>query len=549
MSLPINIELMNIDKFIGDKQCKPVTTMFIKDPSSDEFHKSGLFSEEIFGQIGSTDRLVTFGYIRLNTHIFHPVIYGHLVRLKALYGEIIAGKSFAKFDYSLNDFITCGEDEQGSGTGYKFFIDNFQKIKFKKNNSITQNDKIDVINKYRDSCIIENCLVMPAGLRDMNIEDGKPASDSINKLYASLLNYAQAMPYTGSDDDIFDGVRFAIQKKVNEIYTFIFDMIEGKYGFFQRKYGSRNLALGTRNVISPADMSGSNPADPKFMKCDEVKLPLFEAAKMYQPLVIYQLKQLFLNEVFHQFADSVSLIDPKTYDLTYQPLSEDEKNKFLTTEGLEKILSLFRDKEFRFNYITVKNEKEESFYLYMVYDEGTDIWYTRSVSELINHFREHHKPFDPKKLRPMTYVEMIYVAVATASIGKCATVTRYPAMEFGSDVPCKAHVISTNPARSVWLRSTDPGAAHEVLFPEYPIINASFIDSTALHPSILKGLNADFDGDTVSVNGVLTKEANEEIYKHLNSVERFVHTNGSLFAKHTDLVALTVFNLSREPVQ
>ena len=59
------------------------------------------------------------------------------------------------------------------------------------------------------------------------------------------------------------------------------------------------------------------------------------------------------------FADKVSLIDPKTYDLVYQPISEEEKNKFLTSEGLEKILSLFRDKEFRFNYVTVLNENEE----------------------------------------------------------------------------------------------------------------------------------------------------------------------------------------------
>jgi hypothetical protein len=386
---------------------------------------------------------------------------------------------------------------------------------------------------------------MPAGLRDMNIEDGKPASDSINKLYASLINYTQAMPYTGSDDDIFDGVRFAIQKKVNEIYTFIFDMIEGKFGFFQRRYGSRNLALGTRNVISPADMSGARPDDPKFMKCDEIKLPLFEAAKMYQPLVIYQLKQNFINDVFSMFADKVSLIDPKNYNLVYQPISEEEKNKFLTSEGLEKILSLFRDKEFRFNYVTIKNENEEEFYFYMVYDDDTNIWITRSVAELVNHFKEHHKPFDSSKLRPITYVEMIYIAVFMATLGKCATVTRYPAMEFGSDVPCKAHIISTNPARTVYLQSLD--GVDIVRLPEYPIINASFIDSAVLHPSILKGLGADFDGDTVSVNGVLSKEANEEIYRHLDSVERFVHSNGSLFAKHTDLVALTVFNLSRDP--
>ena len=545
MGLPINIELMDVDDFVRRHQCKQVTTMFIKESTSNEFHSQGLFSEDIFGQIGSTDRLINFGFIDLHTKVFHPTIYGHLLRLKALYGEIISGKTYAKFDKELKDFISCDENDEEGGTGYKFFIDNFKNIVFKKNASVTQNDKVDLINKYRNICMIDKCLVMPAGLRDMNVDDGKPASDSINKLYASLINYTQAMPSIGSESDIFDGVRFAIQKKVNEIYDFIFEMIEGKYGFFQRKYGSRNLALGTRNVISPADMSGASPDDPQYLKCDEVKLPLFEACKMYQPLVIYNLKQLFFSDIFSQFSDKVSMIDPKTFDLVYQPISEDEKNKFLTTEGLEKILSLFRDKETRYNPVVCYNEDDKPYYLYMVYDTKDTIRFVRSVSQLMNEFQEKHIPYKASCLRPMTYAELIYAATYRATMDKCAIVTRYPAMEIGSAVPCKAHLMSSNPSRTVTVILA--GGTDEMVLPEYPILGKPFNDSAVLHPSILKGLGADFDGDTVSVNGVLSKEANKEIYEHLDSIERFVHPNTSLFPKHTDLIALTVFNLSRDP--
>ena len=52
----------------------------------------------------------------------------------------------------------------------------------------------------------------------------------------------------------------------------------------------------------------------------------------------------------------------------------------------------------------------------------------------------------------------------------------------------------------------------------------------------------------MSVNGVLSEEANEECRKYLNSKERFLHANGSLYPKRTDLIELTIFNLSRDPV-
>ena len=545
MGLPVNIEIMDVDKFIADHNCKPVTTMFIKEPTSNEFHHQGLFSEEIFGQIGSTDRLITYGYIELRTKIFHPIVYGNLLRLKALYGQIISGKSYAKFDKESQDLIACSENDDDAGTGYQFFMEMFPKIQFKKNASQTQNDKVNLIQKYRNNCMIERCIVMPAGLRDMSVDDGKPASDSINKLYASLLNYTKAMPSIGSESDLFDSVRFAIQKKVNEIYNMIYDMIEGKFGFFQRKYGSRNLALGTRNVISPADMNATSPDDPTYLKMDEVKIPLFEASKMYQPLVIYNLKQMFFSDVFSQFSDQVSVINPKDYTLGYQPITEEEKNKFITSEGIEKIISLFRDKEFRFRPVTIENEKEEQFYLMLVYDEGDEITLVRSTANFIEKRKESFKPYNPERLRPLTYTEMIYIATWRATLNKCATVTRYPAIEIGSTVPCKAHIISTNPGRSIRLYTEEHEGGH--LLPEYPIINKSFTDSTVLHPSILKALGADFDGDTVSVNGILSEEANKEVNDYLDTLNRYIHTNGSLMPKHDDLIALTIYNLAREP--
>ena len=54
--------------------------------------------------------------------------------------------------------------------------------------------------------------------------------------------------------------------------------------------------------------------------------------------------------------------------------------------------------------------------------------------------------------------------------------------------------------------------------------------------------------DTASSNGVLSKQANTEIHQHLNSLTRYVHTNGNLMHGTTDLVKLTIYNLSRSPI-
>ena len=54
--------------------------------------------------------------------------------------------------------------------------------------------------------------------------------------------------------------------------------------------------------------------------------------------------------------------------------------------------------------------------------------------------------------------------------------------------------------------------------------------------------------DTASSNGVLSKQANREVSEYLDSVGRYIHSNGKLMHGTTDLIKLTIYNLSRNPV-
>lgn len=543
MSRPLNLNVLDVDEFVRQHDCKRVTSTFIYEPSSRVLKNDGLFSEEIFGQLNSPERLIKFGYIELNCQVFHPVVYSTICKLKRLYGDILARKCYAKFNKEIMDFVACEDTDDGADTGFAFFMEWWPKVDLVKNASVSQNDKIDLLKNTKKTSIITKCLVMPAQIRDVNPDSNRLEPDSINKLYLSLINYTNAMPPEESNSPIYDGIRFSIQKKVAEIYQYIFDMIDGKFGFFQGKYSRRSLALGTRNVLSPALLNAKSPDDPTQIKINEAGVPLFQGLKMAMPLVVYAAKRTFFNSIFDPSSDQVTLIDPKTLELGYYPITEDEKNKFISSDGIEKLVNLFRDREFRFKNVICKSE-EKYYYLYLVYDEGNRIYIVRSVTEIKEILSKIHEPFQSKKLRPITYIELFYITGYFATINKHAEICRYPAEKLGNALPCRVHLMSTNPSRVVNIY-----AGNTVLkeLPEYPILGVKFIDSIQVHASMEPGMAADHDGDTGSLNMILSDEANEECEKYDNSIGRWITTAGKGQAGLLYLEPMPFYNLTRDP--
>lgn len=53
--------------------------------------------------------------------------------------------------------------------------------------------------------------------------------------------------------------------------------------------------------------------------------------------------------------------------------------------------------------------------------------------------------------------------------------------------------------------------------------------------------------DTVSNDGIISREANEEVDEYLNSPARYVRTNGTLYMGYSDLQKLTFANMTRDP--
>jgi len=493
---PFNVSLLDIDNYVQTHRLGQVTSLSIHESSSTAFSVGGLFSETIFGQLGSTDRLITFGYIKLNTSILHPLIYKNLVKLASLYEDILTGVSYAIFDHDTNMFTRCldPENHEEAGTGYTFFMGHFALLQFERNDSRVRSDRIDIIEKYRKILFCQNLLVLPAGLRDLEEDQGNLTTDDINKLYQTLLSYSFAIPPT-ANSSIYDGVRVAIQRKAVEIYSYIENILTGKRGFIQGSWGHRRIALGTRNVITAASYATMTPNDPQTIQPDETKLGLFQSMKALQPIVVHHVRKTFFDPILGQDANLIALVDPETLQLSYHEISDAELNKFDTSAAIEGWISRFRNSDIRYNPVTITAVDGIAYYFLMIYDEGDEISLFRGLADFQS---VSGREIDRQKIRPITWAELLYMATYNAASGKHVFITRYPVIQDESCYPSKIHLCTTIPSRIVRLRNTIADSV-VLTYPEYPILGKPFLDSVQIHTARLQGLSADFDGDEQNV--------------------------------------------------
>ena len=544
---PFNLAFLDLDKLIRDENLMEVTSEFIKEPSSNHFHHEGLFSEEIFGQIGSETRLKRGAYIKLNCHVLHPIVFQNLQAVRRFYIEIISGNSYAVWDNEDKDFKRASADERGADTGFTFFMKHFNQLDLTKSSSLKRNDRIDVIMKYKNLRIIDKIYVIPAAVRDMKEEDTRMEKDSINKLYTGLLRNAKAMTPGSDTNALFDAVHYLIQRRVVELYDFVANLMSGKRGFMEGKYQHRSIARGTRNVITASDMDCETPDAPNAHRIDETKVPLFQAAKGGANFMVYMFKSLFYDQIVSISSENVPLISPKTLNLEYVPLSGKDKDRMMTAEGIERTIDRFRDTANRFNPVTADGPNDKKYYLFMVYDEGDRVYITRNVGEFKQRYEQAGKKYDPEKMRPLTNVEMLYIVAYHALKGTHATVTRYPVTDDQSIYVSRTHIMTTSPSRIVRMCQDVKDSEGDIVLPEYPVNGARFVDAVMLHPTRLKSLAADFDGDTVSWIPIFSEEANAECSKYLHSASNYILPSGNTLARMADdIVSMTIHALTRD---
>lgn len=489
---PVNIAIMDVDQFIYQHRAMPVTSSLVLEPSTNNFNDNGLYSESIFGAIGSPDRMLRFGYIELNTQIFSPKIFKIIAQLGSLYKEIMSGAAYAVFDPVTKDFTRVNGDPldtPGADTGYSFFLKHFPELSFHTTASSKRDERIEVITQYKDRALISRYLVEPAGLRDIvNDSSGRLVQDDVNKLYTSLLMYTKAIP-KGSRSILYDSVRYQIQAKAQEIYEYIENFLDGKRGFIQGSFARRKVAMGTRNVITAATFMASSPEDPQLLKTDDVVVGVYQTIKGLQPFFKFVWNRLFVDPVFKlEYTTNIALSDVKTGKLVYTSITPAERDKWTAAENVDKMINSFRNIDLRKKPVLIKDEEGKDYALLFVYDEGDTIALCRSIDDLTKRWP---RKVDPKKLRPITYIEIFYIIADIISMGKHAMITRYPVIEQGSCYVAKPHVVSTTPSRAVEVIDLLSPDYPPTLMRHYPVVGAAYMDAMMVHPSKLGGLGGD----------------------------------------------------------
>lgn len=477
--LPLNISLLILtpENIKGIKQIK-VLDIFESALSSKSFHPEGLFSTEIFGKVGEERRNRLYAYIDLRLEVFHPVIFKSIVELKELYGKIMSGTAYAKFNEETKDFDATSMMD--GDTGYEFFVKHFPKMKFEERDSTSREFAIKLINKNRSSCLLDKFLVMPAGLRDFTISpNGKPEEDEINNLYRRILSTANVIGQHGNKNDIttLDSTRYSLQLAINALYSYIVSLLEGKHKLIQSWWTSRKIFRSTRNVITSNVPRTNQLFDELTVGPNDTVVGLYQSMMAIFPVAVNLIRGI-ASEIFTGPNTPANLINQKTFERETVSIDPVHYDEWMTQEGLEQTFGRFESEPLRQEVIEVEGR-----YLALVYNDGKVVRICHGIGEL-------PEGYDKKYLTPMTYAEFFYLAIFQRMKEIPVFVTRYPITGYGSIYPSMVYMKTTTRSQSLVLLNED-WEKTEFIANEFPVKGVPFVNS--MSPSIvhLSRLTAD----------------------------------------------------------
>ena len=514
----------------------PVTSLDIYDGASNEFHDEGLYSTRIFGRVGSDQRDEQFSYINLKVGILHPKIYRDLITLKGIYKEILSGRATAIFDPISKDFVA--DVSEKARTGYSFFISHFHELKLKVTASPTRMARVELVNKFRDIAITRIIPVIPAGMRDMEVnENGTTSKNEIHDLYYRALSISNTIPNTSDlESPALDIARNALTNTMCQIYDLIEGMIGGKNGFILDKWASRRVVYGTRNVLSVMDTSIANLADSNAPGFDATTLGLFQVIKGLTPITIHHLRARFAQSI-DAGEGQVRLINKKTLKSEWVSLRPETRDMWTTKDGLSTIIDRYQLVGNRARPVEI-----DGFYLALIY-KGPD-----ATFKIFDSIDELPAGFNKSLVKPMTLAEMLYLCGYSHWNKYFVQICRYPITGMGSIYPSRVYVKTTIVGeRRVELNDQwQPHEGEEYVALEFPLEGSnSYMDTQSPHSTKLVQLDADFDGDTGSATFVMSNEALAENEKRLSSKQTWIRTDGSLAASFDyDTIAYVLHNLT-----
>lgn len=472
--------LLNVDKSVVSK-LRPITVLDTFEGATKNFHPDGLYSTDIFGAVGSEERDITYGYIDIQADIISPSIALTLFELKRLYREVMSGKRYAVWDEDEKDFHPAAPGDTGAGTGYSFFINKFNELTPKKTASNKRQQSIELVNKFRNIALGRYVIVMPAGLRDLEVKpDGQEQEYDINPLYRKLLSVSKTIPSSGNKNSpALDNARWRLQETFCDIYKYFFDHFDGKKGGIRGKFTSRRIFNGTRNVISSMDASSAVMDREDEIRPTDTIMGMFQGLKSLLPVAIHAIRTRYLPPV-DAGNGALYLIDPKTFKRSMVIVRPEDYDLYTTDEGMEKLLNDFGSMENKHTPLKVDGK-----FIALIYDDGTTFRIFHDISELPENISRKH-------VSGLTYAELLYLSGYDIWNNYFTIVTRYPVTGQGSTYASTIRLTTTATTSMRWELDSDwetRKSKPAIDFPNRAV--SEFVTSMAPHPSNLKELGAD----------------------------------------------------------
>lgn len=538
----LKVKLRDVEDFVKKNDVKEITNsiFFVRNgiPTSD-----GLLSNEIFG-ITKEERANIWGYIDLHGHYLHPFIYKIWSRMDGNIKNIVHGVK----SYTLSKEGYIEEDPNGKGgTGLDWLYKNMPKIKIKPTESRARKNNIAFIEANRDRLFISKMLVQPPFYRDVLSNGGRTEVGQLNKYYASLLIATKSLKET---QDFGFNLGDSAKGRVQECLLSIFKCITGTSGDPQDGTGlsgklgiinnslARTVDMGTRLVLSAPELKVERLED-LMTDTEHCALPLASAIVNFKPFVIFAVKRYFDNE----FGNSEMI--PVIYNgkLVYGRVKN--AKAVYSDERIEKEINEYiHGFSNRFKPVQVEVELENGKSVI-----GTIRFKGKFVkpNEVLRVQKEGDILADSSLInRPLTWLDVLFIAANEATADKCVLITRYPIDSAYNQIPQKVRISTTKQVEPVLLSGK--------FYRWYPKIKASdvstntsnkFVDTLNISNLLIGGMGADYDGDTVGIKGVWIQESNKELMEFISSKSHYINFSGSNFRTPSNEAIQSLYSMTK----
>lgn len=509
---------MNVDKFVAANNLQEITNPILLNrgyvPSPD-----GLLSVEIFGST-MAKRKNTFAFINLKGHFFQPLAYSTVKKVFSKLDSLIAGQTY----WSITKEGELVEDPRNGETGIDWLYQNWDKIKFKRNESKLRNEKITFLELYKkDEIFMSKQIVCPPFYRDINLQNKdakKPSVHQINGPYSKVIRLASMLDQ-GNFALALHGTRLNIQKEIENIYLYFKGRTEKKSGLIRQAVLGKSDDYCSRVVIATPQFK-SESVDDMLIDFYHSGLPLSHTISTFTPF--------FVGWIQNKLVEECNLAE---YKFEYT----DDKGRTKWAR--------IKDPRLQFNDEVINKMMNKYIFNYTNRFDPIEVEFYNGAKRNLR-FRGIDPTTGKVHHEFLTLTDLFYMAAVDITADKHVYITRYPIADHLGIFPNRIRVLSTNKTMKMMIDERE--------YTHYPIVDLNmkpddvatqFIEVLQMSNTYLLANGGDYDGDQITVKSVFSQEANIEAEQKMRAVSNFLSVNGNNIRTTTNEAVLTLFMMTR----